>query len=668
MGADTYAEAIQDYHHRHPQPRPLQPTHAATKPKPPRPTRTYGEYSAYRSRTRTATTNLAQACLDGAANPVLVAHAVLDAFIPRCEHAIKHPLTALSSVDLDDAGHPLTYRTAISGPDHLAWQDAHAAEWLRLIETSQCITFVPFHAKPAEKRATYYNPQVRIKTRPTGPEMRVRGTAGGDKVMYDGNVSADTASLQTIKLLWNATCSEHANWMTIDIKDFYLGTPMDAPEYMKVSLRLIPTTIQQRYHLHTIARDGHVLARIDKGIYGLPQAGILARQRLVSHLSTGGYYPCPSTPSLFRHHQRDIAFTLVVDDFGIKYQSHQDPKHLIELLQQLYTITVDWEGKKYVGITTTLDREQHTMTLSMPGYVANALKRFGVTKTKADTHSSRVYTPPRFGLHTAQLAPTPDTSPALSPEEVKRIQQIVGVFLFYARAVDATMLYPISKLSSQQSQPTEAMRGDVDRFLQYAATYPDATTVIHPSAMVLRADSDASYLSESGSRSRAGGFWHLSQASDDSPPNAAVDIVCTIIPTVVSSAAEAEYVTLFLNGQKGEPLRNTLYDLGYPQGPTPLKTDNDCAKGIANDCIQQRRTKAILMRYYWVRERVRLGHYRVYWRPGIENLGDYFTKPHPVHHVLRMRPYFVDNPAPSNQHPPTHALPRTALPVTAATH
>ena len=321
-----------------------------------------------------------------------------------------------------------------------------------------------------------------------------------------------------------------------------------------------------------------------------------------------------------------------------------------------------------MGITTTLDREKHTMTLSMPGYVANALKRFGVTKRKADTHSARLYTPPTFGLRTAQLEPAPDTSPVLSPEDTKRIQQIVGVFLFYARAVDATMLCPISWLSSQQSQPTEAVRAGVDRFLQYAATYPDATTVIHPSAMVLRADSDASYLSESGSRSRASGFWYLGQASDDTPFNAAVDIVCTIIPTVVSSAAEAEYVTLFINGQKGEPLRNTLYDLGYPQGPTPIKTDNACAKGIATDCIQQRRTKAILMRYHWIRERVRLGHFRVYWRPGLENLGDYFTKPHPVHHVLRMRSYFVDNIAPSTQHLPTRALTRKALPVSEATH
>ena len=166
-----------------------------------------------------------------------------------------------------------------------------------------------------------------------------------------------------------------------------------------------------------------------------------------------------------------------------------------------------------------------------------------------------------------------------APSEVNEIQQTVGVFLATncCRAIDATMLFPICKLSSVHAKPTQAVRAAVDRFLQYAATYPDASAVIHPSDMVLRATSDASYLSETGSRSRAAGIWYLGVAADDTPANAPVDIVCSIIPTVTSSAAESEYVALYLNGQKGEPLRNTLYDLGYPQGPTPIQTDNECA-------------------------------------------------------------------------------------------
>ena len=192
-----------------------------------------------------------------------------------------------------------------------------------------------------------------------------------------------------------------------------------------------------------------------------------------------------------------------------------------------------------------------------------------------------------------------------------------------------------------QAHPTRAVRDDVERLLNYAATYPNALTVIRPSSMVLRADSDASYLSESQSRSRGAGYWYLGSDDTSEPVNAAVDIVCTILPTVTSSTAESEYVALFINGQKGEPLRNTLFDLGYPQGATPLKTDNECATGIATDSIQQRRSKAILMRFHWIRERVRLGHFHVYWRPGDENIADYFTKAHPVHHIRRMRPALV---------------------------
>ena len=191
-----------------------------------------------------------------------------------------------------------------------------------------------------------------------------------------------------------------------------------------------------------------------------------------------------------------------------------------------------------------MDATAYTMTISMPGYVTHALKRFGVTK-QADTHSGCIYTPPVYGKRTPQLGPMPDCSPPLSPAETTEIQQIVGVFLFYARAVDATMLFPISRLSSVQAVPTQAVRVAAQRFLQYAATYPDASTIIYPSAMTLRAHIDASYLSESGSRSRAGGYWYLGNADDDAPAHAAVDIICTIIPTVTSSAAETEYVALY---------------------------------------------------------------------------------------------------------------------------
>jgi len=110
----------------------------------------------------------------------------------------------------------------------------------------------------------------------------------------------------------------------------------------------------------------------------------------------------------------------------------------------------------------------------------------------------------------------------------------------------------------------------------------------------------------------------------------------------MSSAAEAEIGALFHNGKEACHLRTILEEMGHPQPPTVLITDNLTAAGIANDTVKQRRSKAIDMRFYWVRDRVRQGHFRILWLPGSGNHADYFTKHHPASHHRAMRPrYFV---------------------------
>jgi hypothetical protein len=95
---------------------------------------------------------------------------------------------------------------------------------------------------------------------------------------------------------------------------------------------------------------------------------------------------------------------------------------------------------------------------------------------------------------------------------------------------------------------------------------------------------------------------------------------------VLSSASEAELGALFHNGKEACPLRIALAKMGHPQPVTPLQTDNSTATGIANDTVKQKHSKAIDMRFYWIRDRVRQGHFHVYWAKGSRNKADYFTK------------------------------------------
>jgi hypothetical protein len=166
--------------------------------------------------------------------------------------------------------------------------------------------------------------------------------------------------------------------------------------------------------------------------------------------------------------------------------------------------------------------------------------------------------------------------------------------------------------------------------------------------MVLHVHSDASYLStEPEARSQAGGHHFISDlASNPNPaPNGPILNVAKILCNVMSSAAEAEVGALFLNAKEATVLHTTLSEMGHQEPATPLQTDNSTTNGIINGTVKQQASKAIDMRFYWVRDRSNQGHFKVYWAPGRETLGDYFTKYHsPKHHRL-MQPTFLHMPA-----------------------
>ena len=167
--------------------------------------------------------------------------------------------------------------------------------------------------------------------------------------------------------------------------------------------------------------------------------------------------------------------------------------------------------------------------------------------------------------------------------------------------------------------------------------------------MVLYIHSDASYLSESRARSRAAGHFFLSSQPLDptKPPvnipvlNGPIHTLCQIIDVVVGSAAESEIGSGYLNGQAAVPIVITLGELGHNQPATPMQVDNTTAEGFANDTIKQKRSKAMDMRWRWLQDRVRQGQFLVYFRPGITNMADPFTKHKTPAQIKILKPNFV---------------------------
>ena len=98
-----------------------------------------------------------------------------------------------------------------------------------------------------------------------------------------------------------------------------------------------------------------VTIRVEKGMYGLPYAGIIAQDLLTERLEKEGYFQSDKTPGLWTHTWRPITFTLVVDDFGVKHGGKKHAQHLISALKSFCEIEADWKGKKHYGIALGWD-------------------------------------------------------------------------------------------------------------------------------------------------------------------------------------------------------------------------------------------------------------------------------------------------------------------------
>jgi hypothetical protein len=155
-----------------------------------------------------------------------------------------------------------------------------------------------------------------------------------------------TVDITTSKLHWNSILStQQAKYMCLDLKNFYLSATLDRYKYMRIPISLLPSWIVAHYNLLHKVVKGHIYLKMQRAVWCLPQAGILANKFLHKRLAPHRYSECKQMPGLWK-----LLLTLVVDSFGMKYVNNNDVNHLIKCLKHKYKITKDWDGNLYCGI------------------------------------------------------------------------------------------------------------------------------------------------------------------------------------------------------------------------------------------------------------------------------------------------------------------------------
>ena len=543
----------------------------------------------------------------------------------------------------------------IKGSDaQTKWLPALSNEWGRLatgnnkgVAHTDTIRFIPFDKVPADRKVTYAS--FVCDYRPLKDEKwRVRLVVGGDKLEYELDSGSPATDLTETKLLLNsviANAKKGARFLSMDLKDMFLHTPISTPEYMKIPFKYFPEDIITRYNLNALVHsDNHIYIKLVKGMYGLKQAAVLAYKNLSALLLQAGYKPIINSQGMWRHTSTNCVLSLC-RCFGVKYYSKEDIKHLVDAIEKQYTCKVDWSGKRFLGFHLKWNYDEGYVDISMPEYVLNALKRL--------QHKIKVY--PQYSPHQheaikysaqqeRQYAMKDDTSPHLLPKAIKHVQSIIGTFLYYTRAIDSTMLPALAQIAQHQAQPTENTMKKCQQLMDYAATYNNASIRYHASDMILEVDSDASYLLLPKARSRYAGYFRMLDKKDTpnrSVHNGAVLIECKTIRHVVTSAAEAETKGVFQNAKTIITTRHLLNAMGHPQEQTTINTDNSTTVRFVNRNIQMKRSKSWDMNFHWLRDKELQKQIKVLWGKGIDKYADYFTKHHALTHHRKMRPIYI---------------------------
>lgn len=218
-----------------------------------------------------------------------------------------------ANVVLDDDGTLLEYRHLLKRPKNkITWEGGMCNELGRLcngyknIKGTQTIKFISRDQVPKGHKVTYMRIVCDYKPNKSDPH-RVRLCVGGDRLDYDGPLKTPTADLTTVNVHVNSTISTRgARYMTGDIKKNYLGTPLKNYEYAKFHRKNIPQDFIDANDLEPLFDEhGFIYMQIQKGMYGLKQAGKIANNQLKKFLAPHGYRPT-RTPGLWKHDNKPI--------------------------------------------------------------------------------------------------------------------------------------------------------------------------------------------------------------------------------------------------------------------------------------------------------------------------------------------------------------------------
>ena len=412
------------------------------------------------------------------------------------------------------------------------------------------------------------------------------------------DVRSPTARSSTSKLLISIQAKLGSKSRVIDVKGAYLKA-----------------SINEERNIYIRLPNGRI-AKLNKYLYGLKQAGYQWSQALARTLVAAGYIQSTADPCVFsKWNDEDyIIMSTHVDDF---YVISNDTKYIDTLQETLTTAfgTVTTKSDNIIGyLGMAIETKPNgQVKVNQRPYFDKILARVGMTDCK----------PARTPYSETQSKQTSDNESIDKNEYLEHI----GMLNYPAVLTRPDLLYALSRLAQKCSNPTKGDMRRVTRVFRYINGTKDLGLTFQPgdAKITLYGYVDASYHSYPNAASQYG--YSFSLHAKNKSKDATFYARSGKMKLVTLSSTEAEYVAAAEIATETIFLRNLLKDIGFPQRhPTVIYEDNKSCIQMIHGAGNHQRTKHINAKYHFTRQQVKKGTIRIKYKNTLNMLADIFTK------------------------------------------
>ena len=510
-----------------------------------------------------------------------------------------HRIYAIAAAKLRGDDNPTVHKAKLRA-DWPKWQEAIEAE-MKQVREEGCFSD-PVRNVPKKGNIIGSMMILQLKRNPDGTinKYKARLVALGNQQTSESynEISSCPARAASVKLLMSMQAKLGSMSAVLDVKGAYLKTFIQEENQENLYLRLL---------------DGSTV-KLLKYLYGLKQAGYQWQQNLTGVLQECGYRATIADPCVFyyRHEERYIYMCIHVDDFFVISSEQEGIDRLVGQLNHAYGEVAAHDGDIHAYLGVQVAASEDGVTLSQPGYVQKILTLF------LDLYASQGYQ----GNHISPLpVKLPDRSGMEENVDQIRYLQVVGSLNYLAQFTRPELLFAVSILAQQCSNPTTYDWMMVQRVLKYLAHTPNIGVHFSRGPIELICFADASHNCYSNGKGHLG--YCFSLGHDDG----AFHCVSKRIKIVTGSSTESEYVALYEAARDLVWLRGLLAELGHlGDEPTLMWQDNKSTIHFVNGIMNFQATKHINPKYHYSKDLVNDGIMRVEHKSTLLMLADVLTK------------------------------------------